>query len=155
MTKGRKPQPIGIRVLRGNPSRRPFNTQAPQYRALDTATPEELTDEIARAEWDRLAPLLVASGHVTVVDRSTFIAYCQKYADWRRLETAANAAPLTTKTPKSGYEVANPLRGMANRSFVLMMRAASELGITPSARSRVIAAPFAPHETKWPELVSS
>lgn len=148
---GRKPKPNAVKLLSGS---KYHNKREPNYPKLDPTTPEELTSEIARAEWDRLAQLMIASGHVSTVDRSTLLAYCEKYGQWRVLESAADAAPMTTKSPKSGWEIPHPLRGMANQSFVLMLRAAVELGITPSSRSKVIAAPVAPPESKWSALLA-
>src|SRR5262245_18752325 len=148
--KGRKPKANAVKLLTGS---KYHNKREPKYPALDPRTPEELTSEIARAEWDRLAPLMIESGHVSTVDKVALLAYCEKYGQWRRLEAEADAAPLTTKSPKSGYEIAHPLRGMANQSFTLMLRAAVELGITPSSRSKVIAAPVTP-DTKWSNLLA-
>lgn len=136
--RGRKPQPTALRVLRGNPGRRPLNLQEPVHDGLDHACPDDLVDAVARAEWDRVAPMLIDRGQVTVVDRSVFVGYCLKYAQWRALEAEAAAHPFIVKSP-SGYPIPNPALGMANKVFALMLKAAAELGITPSARSRVTA----------------
>lgn len=136
--RGPRPQPTALRILRGNPSKRPINANEPQHVPLDSACPVELVDPVARTEWDRLAPMLTIRGQVTVVDRGTFIGYCLKYAQWQALETEARLHPFIVKAP-SGYPIPNPALGMANRVFMLMLKAAAELGITPSSRSRVTA----------------
>jgi P27 family predicted phage terminase small subunit len=43
---------------------------------------------------------------------------------------------LLVKT-KAGNYIQNPVVGAANRAMELMLRAAAELGMTPSARSRI------------------
>jgi P27 family predicted phage terminase small subunit len=129
--RGRKPTPADVKRMNGNPGRRPINDREPQYERIDPTTPEELTDPTARAEWQRLAPSLSARGHATTVDRSTLIAYCLKYAQWIKLETAAASGEfLIAGKP-------NPLIHMANKAYALFLRAAIELGVTPSQRPRV------------------
>jgi P27 family predicted phage terminase small subunit len=83
-----------------------------------------------------VAPGLAATGQVTIVDRSILMGYCQKYAQWQKLEAEAAKRPAIVASP-NGYPIPNPYAGMANKAFGLMLKAASELGITPSSRSRV------------------
>jgi len=138
--RGRKPQPTALKLLRGLPGKRALNAAEPVHEALDATCPTELVDLVARAEWDRIAGRLIQRGQVTVVDRSTLLGYCLKYAQWQALETEAAKHPFLVKSP-SGYPMPNPALGMANRAFGLVLKTAAELGITPSARSRVSAQP--------------
>ena len=119
---GRRPEPTALRVLRGNPGKRGINHAEPQSGPLSPDCPDELTNPLARKEWDRVAPALIASGAVTVADRSTLIAYCQKWAEW------LDASKKTTTRDKA---------------LTLMFRFAQDLGMTPSSRSRVHAVPTA------------
>lgn len=148
--RGRKPQPTALKVLRGNPGRRPLNAAEPVHDPLPTDCPDDLVDPVARAEWTRIAPMLITRGQVTSVDRSTLIGYCFKYAQWKALEDDARKHPFIVKSP-NGYPLPNPALGMANKVFGLMLKAAAELGITPSARSRVAAAIVVPvlPASKW------
>jgi P27 family predicted phage terminase small subunit len=131
--RGRKPDPADVKRHKGNPGRRPINEREPQYERIDPATPAELTDPTARAEWDRLVPTLQ---HVTTADRSTLLAYCLKYAQWVALETAAASGEFLVPGAHGG-KVANPLINMANKAYALFLRASVELGLTPSQRPRV------------------
>lgn len=133
--RGRKPTPTNLRLLHNNPGKRPINRDEPQHEPIDTRCPDELTGE-ARVEWDRIASKLSARGQVSDVDRGALIAYCAKYGQWRELEVEAAKHPNVVKVP-SGYPIPNPLIGMANKVYTLMQKAAAELGITPSSRSRV------------------
>lgn len=134
--RGRKPHPTVLKQLHNNPGRRPLNENEPVHRAMDIDCPDELADPMAREEWQRIAKDLNDAGQVTTVDRSTLIGYCVKYAQWRNLEAEARKHPFIVKAP-SGYPIPNPALGMANKAFGLMLKAAAELGITPSSRSRV------------------
>jgi P27 family predicted phage terminase small subunit len=130
--RGRKPQSAEEKRRAGNPGRRPINEREPQYERLEGPPPPELTD-LARVEWARLVPTLT---HVTTADRATMLAYCQKYAQWVTLETLVASGPVLVKGAHGG-KVANPAIALANRAYVLFLKAAVELGLTPSQRPRV------------------
>jgi P27 family predicted phage terminase small subunit len=136
--RGRKPQPTALKLLRGNPGKREVNTREPQHDPLDASIPAELTDPTARAEWSRVASLLIDRGQVTTVDRAVLAGYCLKYAQWQSLEREAATHPFIVRSP-NGYPISNPALCMANKVFGLLLKAAAELGITPSSRSRVSA----------------
>ncbi len=144
----RKPQPTALKILRGNPGKRQLNQHEPQYPVLSEECPDDLVDETARAEWARVCRQLISTGHVTLVDRTTLIGYCLKYGQWKALEDEARKHPFIVKSP-SGYPIPNPALGMANKCFGLMLKAASELGITPSSRSRVQAVKPQERTSKW------
>lgn len=134
--RGRKPIPTAMKILTGNPGHRPLPANEPQHDPLSCSDcPPELT-AAARTEWDRIAPLLIDRGQVTVVDRAVLAGYCTKYAQWQELEAAAVGEPFVL-TRKSGSLFVNPIHGMANRALALMLKAAAEIGITPSSRTRV------------------
>jgi P27 family predicted phage terminase small subunit len=130
---GRKPQTAEEKRRAGNPSRRPINDREPSYTRLDGPPPPELTDPTARAEWTRLVPTLQ---HLTTVDRSTMLAYCVKYAQWVALETAVASGGFLVKGAHGG-KVANPVIALANKAYALFLKAAIELGLTPTQRPRV------------------
>lgn len=134
--RGRKPLPTEVKLLRGNPGRRPLNFNEPKHAPLDATepVPECLTSADARAEWTRLVGTL-SKGHVTVVDRSTLVAYCLKFGQWMDLEREAGKRPFLDDGKPNAYFLT------ANKVFVLMMKAATELGITPSSRARIVVKP--------------
>ena len=53
-TRGRKPKPTAIKVLEGNPGKRPLNKFEPAPEKKAPPCPEWLNGE-AKAEWERLA----------------------------------------------------------------------------------------------------
>ena len=145
--RGRKPKPTALKLLHGNPGQRRLNAAEPIHPILAPDCPDALRDPIARAEWDRIAPMLIAQGQVMTVDRATLIGYCHKYGQWQALEIEAAKHPFIVKSP-AGHPIQNPALNLANKAFHLMLKAAVELGITPSARSRIISHP-APAVSKW------
>ena len=97
--------------------------------------PDHLCD-VARREWRRLATPLHRMGVLTVVDRAAFAAYCQAYGRWVEAERKLKETPLLLKTP-SGYIQQSPWLSVSNKQLELMGRYMVELGLTPSARTRL------------------
>jgi len=150
---GPRRQPTVLRIMRGNPGKRRINHQEPQHPALANICPDILTNPVARAEWDRVAPGLIGCGQVTVVDRAVLIGYCQKWAQWQALEQEAAQHPFLVRAP-TGYPIPNPALGMANKAFNLMLKAAAELGMTPAGRSRVtVTPPAAAGGSAWADVL--
>jgi P27 family predicted phage terminase small subunit len=101
--------------------------------------PAHLSD-VARKEWRRLARPLYEMGVLSITDRAALAAYCQAYARWVEAEQKLKETPLLLKTP-SGYVQQSPWLSISNKQLELMGRYMAELGLTPSARSRVRRSP--------------
>lgn len=139
--RGRRPKPTRLKVLTGNPGKRPLNDAEPRPEPALPECPPEL-GETARREWDRLAPELAALRIVTNLDRAALAAYCGAYALWAEATEAIQKYGQMIKSP-SGFPVQSPYVAVANRQTEIMIRIASEFGFTPASRSR-IAAPSDP-----------
>lgn len=145
--RGRKPTPTHLKIVAGNPGKRALpKHEAKVARALPSPPPH-LADD-AKVEWGRVAEELYKIGLLSSVDRAVLAAYCQAYARWAQAERAINemgkadvlTAGLMIKTT-NGNAIQNPLVGTANKAATDMVRYAAELGMTPSARSRITATP--------------
>ena len=137
-TRGRKPKPTAIKVLEGNPGKRQLNTNEPRLsQKKPPACPNWLEDE-AKAEWKRLAKNLFELGLLTDLDVAAFASYCQAYARWKEAEEFITQHGSIVKT-KTGYWQQIPQVSIAHSNQKIMMQAAAEFGLTPSARSRMIA----------------
>ena len=134
--KGRKPKPTALKVLAGNPGKRPLNDAEPNFMGERIGNaPKHLSAE-AKAEWKRVAPVLKAAGVLTPADRGALAAYCQAWARWVEAERKIETEGMVTTTP-SGYEMQSPWVGIANKALELMRAFAAEFGMTPSSRTRV------------------
>ena len=60
-TRGRKPKPTAVKVLEGNPGKRPLNMFEPTPEKIAPECPSWLNDE-AKAEWNRLVDKMVELG---------------------------------------------------------------------------------------------
>lgn len=135
--RGRRPKPTRIKLLTGNPGRRPFNPDEPKSEVSVPECPVEL-GPVARKEWDRMTGELGPLRILTNLDRAALAAYCGAYAMWAEATEAIQKYGSMVKSP-SGYPVQSPYVSIANRQTEIMMRIASEFGLTPASRSRISA----------------
>ena len=133
--RGRKPVPTALKRLRGNPGKRPLPTQEPRPRVVAITPPEWVTAE-ARAEWDRVAPMLLRLGVLTEADGSALLVYCRTWQQWFDAQQGLAKTGLLIKSP-SGYPIVNPLVGIANKTLANLTKLLIEFGMTPSSRARV------------------
>lgn len=133
--RGRKPTPTRLKLVAGNPGKRPINGSEPQPAADLPSCPAHLNPS-ARAEWKRLARDLNRIGLLTMVDRAALAVYCQSYGRWVEAERKLRETPVLLKMP-SGYIQHSPWLTIANKERELMARYMAELGLTPSSRSRL------------------
>ena len=136
-TRGRKPKPTAVKVLEGNPGKRPLNMYEPVPEKKAPECPSWLNDE-AKEEWDRLADKMVNLGTLTEMDMAAFAGYCQSYARWKEAEEFIEKHGTIVKTP-SGYLQQVPQVSIAQTNLKVMLKFCSEFGLTPSFRSRMIA----------------
>jgi P27 family predicted phage terminase small subunit len=139
-TRGRKPLPTALKILEGDrgKGRRPLNENEPRPPKGVIKWPSWLMPE-AKKEWKRLAPSLEAMGLLTIWDIDSFSAYCQAYARWREAEEFITQHGSIFKTP-SGYVQQVPQVSIAQQNLKIMQSLAGEFGLSPSTRSRIIAA---------------
>lgn len=130
--RGPAPKPTVLRILEGNPSKRPINKNEPKPKPEMPKCPHWL-DKEAKREWKRVAPELHRLGLLTVVDRTALAAYCQLYARWRKAEEAIRGKGMSFKT-ESGYESSIPEIKIAERTLQLIKAFCAEFGMTPSSR---------------------
>lgn len=143
---GRKPKPTALKTLEGNPGKRKMNMSEPIPAKGIPTCPEWLLPE-AKVEWNRLAVVMDQMGVLTEVDRAAFAAYCQSYARWKEAQEHIDSSGSTFETEK-GYQQQTPWVGIANTNQKLMLQAAAEFGMTPSAGSRIVAGSAKNKETE-------
>lgn len=150
---GRRPQPTALKLLRGNPGKRPINDKEPQIvpvtEAFDAIPAEIAGDLVAASEWARLAPILRNARIVTEAERSVLLALCQQWS--RYLEAQAKVASLGMVVKgANGQPLTNPYLTVADKALNHCCRLWVELGLTPSVRSKMAALPEAERpDSKW------
>ena len=134
-TRGRKPKPTALKVLEGNPGKRPLNELEPKPKKQAPSCPSWLEPE-AKKEWRRMAKTLESIGILTEIDKAAFAGYCQAYARWKEAEEFLSKHGTIFKTP-SGYIQQVPQVSIAQTYLKVMKDFSSEFGLTPAARTRI------------------
>lgn len=128
--RGRKPLPTALKVLRGTARKDRVNQDEPQLAAPVGLEPHLPLAKAARAEWDRLGPILVEAGILTVGDLTRFWEYCWLFGQAAQFERKIRRVGLEN-AQKLGYH--NGMLKVIDR----LAKAEADLGINPSARHRV------------------
>jgi len=149
--RGRKPTPTAIKVLEGNPGKRELNRAEPMPVRKAPPCPKWLPAE-GKKEWRRLSKKLEALGVLTELDMGVFATYCLAYARWKQAEDFLSERGLFYMTP-SRYPQQFPQVAIAQNYARLMTRCAEQMGLTPSARSRIIAEGNGGHTDEMDELL--
>src|ERR1043166_7625259 len=104
--RGRRPKPTRLKVLTGNPGKRPLNVAELTPEPAIPDCPPEL-GPVAHREWDRLVGELASLRLLTNLDRAALAAYCGAYALWAESMEAIQKYGTMIKSP-SGYPVQSP-----------------------------------------------
>ena len=153
--RGRKPKPIALRKLEGNPGKRPlvkkvvnFNVIERLLKATKIGKKENAPlcptwlSEKARQEWRRVAPILKRLGLLQVIDRTALAGYCQAYARWREAEEFIEAKEKEYINTKGEKSTIHPLifsqrTYIAQKYLLICKNFLVEFGMTPSSRGRL------------------
>ena len=138
--RGRKPQPTVLKMLRGNPGKRPLNDREPQPEPVTGAIePPAWLDAAAVEKWQEVVPELQRLGLLTVVDVTALASYCWCFSEFRRADAwiKENGRVMTLRDDKGNvkYRQQAPEVGIANKMLESMRRYEQSFGLNPSARS--------------------
>jgi P27 family predicted phage terminase small subunit len=154
--RGRKPKATAEKEASGayrkNPQRR--NKTEPKPVRGRPVKPEHVEScEVASAQWDELCSTLDAMNILTVADKSLLALYCQTYSEWSKLQHHVRENGCTIFNDKgnaSQSAEAIQVHRYADRLLKMM----SELGLTPSSRSRIKTPEQTEDEDPMAELLS-
>ncbi len=134
--RGRKPTPSHLKLLAGNPGRRPMNPNEPKPMVKIPPCPRRLTGE-ARREFRRASKLFAGIGILTEADIPMFELYCEAWGRCCEMrKKVEEIGPVVEVDHKLKY---NPYVLLAEKAFKDFRLMANEFGASPSARSRVSA----------------
>ena len=148
--KGRKPVPTHLKMLHGNPGKRPLNRDEPVPEG-ELTDPPEWMPESQKTAWN-YAIQHAPAGLLKKLDRSILVVWVVAEDLHHRAAEMVEKFGILTKAPNTGLPIQSPYLPVVNRQALIMMKAAEQLGFTPVARSRVqIAEPRRAHN-KWSEV---
>lgn len=137
---GRKATPTSLKVIAGNPGKRPVNKNEFRPVAELPECPLHLKGE-AKKEWIRVTTELAAYQMISAVDRGALAMLCTQWGRYVQAENmiAAEAkknpdgAGLSTPSP-NGHLVHSFGLVASNKAIEIYLRLCSEFGLTPASR---------------------
>ena len=140
--RGPAAEPTVIKMARGNPGQRRPNAREPKPKAGNIKPPKYLTGESLKC-WKSITPGLIATGVMTEADVPTLARYCTMFEQWLRClaEVRAGRDVLTIYNDDGSvkYQQQTPAATMQQKLAASMLRIEQEFGLTPSARTGIVA----------------
>lgn len=149
---GRRPKPTAVKVLAGNPGKRPLNVSEPKPRESSARAPRGLGVEGSRF-WRKYAPALAALGVLTEVDEPGLRMAAEHFEVAVRAATELrqpgkligadeSGEPLYAQQglvveDKDGNVRKNPLLQVLRDHSAALRSYLVEFGMTPAARSKL------------------
>lgn len=135
MPAGRKPKPTWLKLVAGTPGHRPLNLDEPIAEGDLVTVPDWFTPEQAEI-WDA-AIKAAPPGLLKELDRSVLVVWAT--ACWLHRDAMHKIAKSgsVVRAPITGKPMQSPYIQIAKDNSQLMLRAASEMGFSPTSRARV------------------
>lgn len=145
---GRKPIPTELKILRGNPGRRPLPENEPVPPEGEIRCPRELKGR-ARRFWKKHEPILKAMGVLTTADVGMLAELCETENEYwtaredvRERGIEIEVTRYDRKTGAAFYVTEdNPSVRIASDAGKRLKALMAEFGMSPSSRTRVKATP--------------
>ena len=145
--RGRKPVPTPLRVVRGNPGKRPLPQNEPVPPAGEMLCPAWVQGR-AKDIWHELRPVLEGMRVLTLADAAMFAVLCETQAEFieARLDVRERGTEVEQRRfDKHGNEFTvleqNPSVKIASDAGKRVKALMVEFGLSPSSRTRVTATP--------------
>ena len=132
---GGRTKPTALKILNGKPGHNSLPENEPIANGDLTTAPEQLSPA-QRAGWEYViahAPLNL----LKLIDRATLTAFIVAEDLHRQATIQIEKHGMLVKHPETGAPMENPYVSILTKQATIMLRAANEMGLTPSSRSRV------------------
>lgn len=159
MGAGRPNKPTQLKVLQGNPGKRPLPKNEPRPPEGEVKTPPWLHGK-ARTAWRWIAPILDRMGLLTTADPHALALLCEAYAEYIQAREIVRKLGMTYESrifrattkrvtieetdeaddPESGWSIMirpRPEVAIAADAWRRAHRMLVEFGMTPSSRAKV------------------
>lgn len=140
MAKGPKPKPTKLKLVQGNPGKRPISENEPKPEVVNSPKAPRWLGGIAAAEWRRMVPLLEKLGLLTTIDLQMFASYCSAWGVYRENYAFIRKNGYTfIVIDKEGNELTKryPQVKIAEEYLRICKTLGENFGLTPSARTRI------------------
>jgi P27 family predicted phage terminase small subunit len=144
MSRPRKP--TALKAAEGNRGRRPLNGRE-LLEAPEIPDCPDWLDEAGEDAWARITSVLFDMGVVRLADETELASLCSAISTLKAARKQLDAMPedkrLLFRTPNGSIQ-ANPLISIINRQAEIIHRIASEFGLTPASRNKLLTDDVAP-----------
>lgn len=139
--RGPAPKPDSMKMLDGNPGKRPIKNKKSVEMAYSTPpTPPKRLMKDAKDAWKRLAPMLTAWGMLTPMTVDYFAETCQWYARYqvtsRKVIEEGEEGVCRMQESGTGYKQSHPLISQMNQYYDKWEKGIKEFGMTPMSWAR-------------------
>ena len=132
--RGRKPKPTHLKVIEGNAGKRRLNRSEPKPTGRLVEPPADLPRQAVPFWTQAIAD--APAGLLRRLDLRTLAIW--SIAAWLHSDAAkALATSASVVQTKAGNIIQHPSLAILNKQAAIMLKAAAEMGFTPSSRSRV------------------
>ena len=134
--KGPPKKPTILKVIAGNPGKKPLPKNEPKPEALDSlAVPAELKGTVARAAWKRVAPKLRRMQVLSEADVDALMLYCRECQVYSDAEKTIRREGITMETAQGLKK--HPAVTVLHEAATHMRNLMASFGMTPSSRASV------------------
>jgi len=133
---GPKPKPTHLKLIRGNPGKRPLNNREPKPVGDLKDAPANFNDDL-RDIWN-YAIEHAPAGLLKKIDSAILEAWCNAQRLHRLASTELRRTGVLIRTPNAEIPVQSPWVAILNKQALIMMRATDHLGFSPATRSRIV-----------------
>lgn len=135
MAKGRPPKPTFLKLLDGNPGKRPLNTNEPKP-VGNLLDPPACLSQSQRTLWIETISEAPA-GLLKLLDGKLFLTWVIAADMYHRAVDELNANPALLSRTRNGEFTQNPYISLINKQALMMHRAGELMGFSPSSRTRI------------------
>lgn len=132
----RKQTPTHLKILSGNPGKRPLNTEefVPDSDINDIKPPSNLTKNAKKIWKDVLK--MAPPGMIKSLDFGEMVRFCVSYDLYMTAYDHIQKEDLVMLNEK-GVPIQNPWGTIMNKQSEIMASSASNLGLSPASRSKL------------------
>lgn len=136
---GPAPTPTALKIMKGNPGKRPLNKLEPMPE-VGAPQPPDFIQGSALDGWNRITETLAPTRVLTLADWLVMAMTADAYGRWvdAREQVASTGGPVVNN---KGTVQQNPYVWERNKAFEQLEKLLPKIGLTPADRSRLQAAP--------------
>jgi P27 family predicted phage terminase small subunit len=136
--RGKTPTPTTLKIMRGNPGRRPLNLDEPWSPLLKRMPPAPgFLDDEGKRVWSAEGRRLIKAGLLTALDLTMFGTWCIWYSKRDIASRAVNKSGLVIKAGGVGNPYINPYMSVISMCSKAMHQIEIEFGLSPASRTKV------------------